>query len=231
MRHYSEFGFGDVENARRYVNGSMAAFFPGLAVMHDLTCHLIRETVPENGQVLVLGAGGGLELSQFAKIMPECRFTAVDPSPQMLGVAKEILKGDAERVTWVQSYIEDTPPGPFDAATCLLTLHLIPDDGAKKRALTEIYTRLKPGGAFAVVDGCFDKNSSDFPRKLKRLVDQARRAGIGEDVLDKIVENIGMTESIAESREFALLEDAGFSDIDLYFAALTWRGWIARRPD
>jgi tRNA (cmo5U34)-methyltransferase len=32
---------------------------------------------------------------------------------------------------------------------------------------------------------------------------------------------------LGPEQDRALLHDAGFSDIELFFAAFTWRGWIA----
>ncbi len=44
---------------------------PGYAGMQRMTALLLSERVPEDGQVLVLGAGGGLELKVFAEAHPK----------------------------------------------------------------------------------------------------------------------------------------------------------------
>jgi len=36
--------------------------------------------------------------------------------------------------------------------------------------------------------------------------------------------------TISEEEEVALLEAAGFTDGELFYAALSFRGWVARRP-
>jgi tRNA (cmo5U34)-methyltransferase len=228
-RHYSEYGFADPENAKRYAAAGPVAFLPGFSVMHELTAQLIAETTPREGSVLVIGAGGGIELKAFAASHPSWCFTAVDPSAEMLAVAKEAMAGSAARVAWVQGYIADAPAGPYDSVTCLLTLHLISDDGEKLQALQEMKRRLKPGGAFAVVDNCFDRSLPDFARKLARFIEHARNRGVPEDVLARVATDVETkTESVSEQRELALLEQAGFRDIELYFAGLSWRGFIAR---
>jgi tRNA (cmo5U34)-methyltransferase len=136
---------------------------------------------------------------------------------------------NAARVDWVQGYIADAPAGPFDSVTCLLTLHLISDDGEKLEALRQMHRRLKPGGAFAVVDNCFDRTRPDFARKLGRFIEHARRSGVLEDVLTRVATDVETkTESVSAEREIALLAEVGFQDIELYFAGLSWRGWIAR---
>ncbi|MCI4644482.1 MAG: class I SAM-dependent methyltransferase [Hyphomonadaceae bacterium] len=227
--HYSEYGFADPENAKRYGAGSPAMFLPGFSVMHALTAQMLAETTPPDGKVLVLGAGGGLEVAAFAEREPGWHFTAVDPSPEMLAVGRENLNAFADRIDWIDAYIPDAPAGPFDAATCLLTLHLIADDGEKLQALKAIRARLKPGGAFVVVDNCNAKDTPDFDVQMDRFIEQARRSGVPADLLGMVRQNnTEKGEMIPEEREVDLLTEAGFRDIHLIFAALSWRGWVAR---
>jgi len=228
MRHFSDWGFADPENVKRYSEGSPAFFFPGLSVMHQIAAQLIAESMGSDGHALVLGAGGGLEMRVFADTDPGWRLTGVDPAPEMLKVAAENLADAADRITWVEAYIPDAPEGPFDAATCLLTLHLIPDDGHKIEALKAIHSRLKPGARFVIVDNCFDRDRPDFETKLARYLDQAKRRGVPEDLLEKVGEGVRtMTESVTDEREVELLRQAGFKEIELIYAALSWRGWVA----
>ncbi len=232
-RHYSEFGFADINNARRYASGSPRAFFPGMSVMHTLTAQLIGESTPTDGSVLVVGAGGGLEIAAWSELEPAWRFIAVEPSPEMIQAGRENLIARSNQVEWVEAYIQDAPEGPFDAATCLLTLHLIPDDGSKLESLREIRKRLKPGGMFAVVDNCFERNDPAVERVLDRFIEHARRSGIVDQELLEMVRqnNKEKGESVCAVRELELLEQAGFESIELYFAALSWRGWIRKNPN
>lgn len=48
-----------------------------------------------------------------------------------------------------QSYPHTAPAGPFDAATCLLTMHFVPMD-ERMRTLNEVRGRLKPGAPFVL---------------------------------------------------------------------------------
>ncbi|MFP3481047.1 class I SAM-dependent methyltransferase, partial [Burkholderia sp. SIMBA_057] len=72
-----------------------------------------------------LGAGGGLELKALADAHPHWRFVGVDPAAEMLRLAERTLGPHMDRVELVEGYIDDAPEGPFDAATCLLTLHFL----------------------------------------------------------------------------------------------------------
>lgn len=73
---------------------------------------LLAVHVPADSQVLVLGAGGGQELTEFARNHPEWRFTGVDPSPAMLDLARQTMGPMTDRAHLIQGYIADAPPGP-----------------------------------------------------------------------------------------------------------------------
>lgn len=222
------FNFDDPDFVRRYAEGP-SKFVPGYAVMHRLVIQLLDERVGSRAHVLVLGAGGGLELSAFAAAMPDWSFTGVDPSAQMLAQARRQV-GEAEaRVTWVEGFITDAPDGPFDAATCLLTLHLVAED-AKRATLESIRRRLKPGAPFAVVDHCIDRSAPDLQAQLDRYARFALASGA--DPADVAGARAGVEALLpcvlSPEREEALLREAGFSGVELFFAGLRWRGWLAR---
>ena len=81
----------------------------------------LAEQIQDDAHVLVIGAGGGQELKAFADTQPGWSFCGVDPSAEMLGLAKRTLGPLASRVDLHEGYIDSAPVGPFDAATCLLT--------------------------------------------------------------------------------------------------------------
>lgn len=78
---------------------------------------LLAERATSDARMLVLGAGGGLELKAFADWHPQWRFAGVDPSREMLDLARRTLGPLASRVVLHEGYIESAPDGPFDGAT------------------------------------------------------------------------------------------------------------------
>jgi tRNA (cmo5U34)-methyltransferase len=56
-----------------------------LGDMHRMTGLLLAEPVPPGGRVLVIGAGGGLDLRALAEMRPGWRLHGVDPSLESLG--------------------------------------------------------------------------------------------------------------------------------------------------
>lgn len=118
-------------------------FVPGYNAMLSMATILVAERAPENARVLVLGAGGGLELKAFAQAHASWVFDGIDPSAPMLELAAQTLGSSAPRARLHHGYIDDAPPGPFDGATCLLTLHSVGVEERRRRAV-EIRRRLKP---------------------------------------------------------------------------------------
>ncbi len=218
--------FNDPDHVARYAEGP-ARLIPGFATLHRMVVQLLQESVDAEGRVLVLGAGGGLELHSFATAEPGWTFAAVDPSGPMLGQARRLLGGLAPRVEWVEGYIPDAPPGPFDAATCLLTLQMIREDAVKLEALRSIHRRLKPGAPFVIVDNCIDMTAPDADRHLERYLRYGIDSGGDPAQAEKGKAAVrSMLGLISAAREEALLAEAGFRGTELFFAGLSWRGWI-----
>lgn len=220
--------FADTEFVARYAEGP-PKFLPGYVFMQQMAAQLLAEGVRDNGEVLVLGAGGGLELAVFAQHAPTWRFTAVDPSAEMLRAAQARLGPREACVRWVTGLIDEAPAGPFDGASCLLTLHFVPDDGAKLETLQAIRARLHPGAPFVVVDQCLDAAAPDFDLWLDRYARFALDSGAEPQLVTEAAGRIRRElNSVSPAREEALLAEAGFSEIALFFAGLSWRGWTAR---
>ncbi len=120
--------FADPASVAGYGDGP-PRLVPGFADMQRMAAILLAEAAPPEGQILILGAGGGLELRAFASAHPGWRLTGVDPSTAMLDIARQTLGPLADRVQLVCGTVDDAPTGPFDGATCILTMPFIgPDD-------------------------------------------------------------------------------------------------------
>lgn len=215
---------GDTSNYAARV----ASQVPGLRDMHRMAGILLAEHVPENGRVLVLGAGGGLELRAFAQAYPGWRFDGVDPSPEMIALARDNLGQEGNRVTFHQGYIDGAPEGPFDGATCLLTLHFLSRD-ERLRTLQELHRRLRPAAPFVIAHHSFPQADGQQILWLRRNAawliaggtpDAQAMAGISS-----IKQQLPVLPPEDDER---LLTTAGFRDIQLFYAAFTFKGWVAR---
>lgn len=218
--------FADPQAVARYADGPRR-YVPGLADLHRMTGILLAERTPPDARVLVLGAGGGLELKALAEAHPRWSFVGVDPSVPMLKLAAQTLGPLANRVELVQGYIEDAPLGPFDAATCLLTLHFL-EPAERRRTASDIRRRLKPGSPFVAAHGSFPQGEGERSRWLSRYAAFAVSSGVDPEQANAARAAVDASVSmLAPEHDRTILGEAGFSDVDLFFAAFTWRGWIA----
>ncbi|WP_065755146.1 class I SAM-dependent methyltransferase [Bradyrhizobium paxllaeri] len=217
--------YADPEAVTRYAEGP-PRFVPGYADMHRMTRILLAERVPPDAKVLVLGAGGGLELKALAEAEPRWRFVGVDPAEAMLKLAEQTLGPSNARVQLQQGYIDDAPDGPFDAATCLLTLHFL-DAEERRRTAREIHRRLKPGAPFVAAHSSFPQATDERTRWLSRYAAYAIASGADPDKANNARAAVDASLSLLSPEQDArVLSEAGFRDVELFYAAFTWRGWV-----
>lgn len=194
---------------------------PGLADLHRMAAILLAERASDNAEILVVGAGGGLELKAFAEAQPGWRFLGVDPSAGMLDLARHTLGPLAARADLRQGYVDDAPSGPFDGAACLLTLHFL-DRDERLRTLAEIHRRLRPGAALVVAHHSA-ADGADIKHWLTRSLTFAGNAA-NPDAAATMAERLPV---LSAADDEALLLEAGFSSAALFYAAFSFRGWVA----
>jgi tRNA (cmo5U34)-methyltransferase len=200
---------------------------PALPELHRMTQLLLAERVPAAGHVLVLGAGGGMELKVFAEAHPHWHLTGVDPAAEMLQLARATLGPLAERVHFCQGYIDDAPAGLFEGATCLLTLHFLPA-AERLRTLRQLYQRLRPGAPLVVAHHSFAQQAPERAQWLDRYAAFAQASGVAPAQADKGRTAIGtQLPLLTPAQDEALLYEAGFTQVQLFYTAFTFRGWVA----
>ncbi|QZO01298.1 class I SAM-dependent methyltransferase [Chenggangzhangella methanolivorans] len=200
---------------------------PGFSDMQRMAMLLLAERAADEARILVVGAGGGLELKVFAEGRPGWRFDGVDPSAEMLKLARLTLGPLIERVTLHEGEVDAAPDGPFDGASCLLVLHFLPED-ARLRLLREIRRRLKPGAPLVVVHHSFPRPKAEAELWLSRYAafaassgtDPAQAANAAQTMAERLP-------ALSPEQDEAMLREAGFSNVGLFYAAFTFRGWVA----
>ncbi|RDZ28538.1 class I SAM-dependent methyltransferase [Lysobacter silvisoli] len=203
-----------------------ARMVPGLADLHLMSLLLLSERAPDDAKMLVVGAGGGLELKCFAQARPDWSFAAVDPSRPMLDLAVQALGPLGSRVDWIEGYVDDVPGAPFDGASCFLVLHFLPRP-ERLALLKAVRARLRRGAALVVAHHCLPSDDEDT-LWLARSV--AFGAGPQADFAQAAASGAGMARKLAlltAQEEEALLEEAGFGDVAMFYAGFSFRGWVA----
>ena len=218
--------FRDPQAVARYTEGPRR-FVPGFADLHTMTGILLAERVPTDARILVLGAGGGLELKALADTHAGWTFDGVDPAPEMLALAQKTVGAHAARVRLHEGIIDVAPDGPFDAATCLLTLHFLGAD-ERLRTVREIRRRLKPGAPFVAAHTSFPQGKDERAIWLSRYAAFAVASGVDPNSVEPMRAKVEAHLSLlTPEQDEAILREAGFSDVSLFYGAFTWRGWVA----
>ena len=215
----------------------IASLIPGYASLARLSVSLLAAspmTQARGASVLVAGCGSGAELLAARQLRPDWHLTALDPSRDMLAMAREKLSavpGEPEAmgpIQWVQGTVEDLSGEPvFDGAMAVLVLQGLPDDGSKRRFLSSLSESLRPGAQVVLVDQMQPERSSietqlikarDLFQRSERMAPQPGAAQI-----------LGDVHPISLSRLSGLLEVTGFSDPFPVFRALDYEGFLVQR--
>jgi tRNA (cmo5U34)-methyltransferase len=218
--------FTDPDAVARYRDGPPRQV-PGFADLHRMTDLLLAERTPDDGRVLVLGAGGGLELEHLAAAHAGWEFDGIDPSAEMLRLAEATTEPFAARIRLHEGYVDSAPAGPFDAAVCLLTLHFIPA-AERLETLRHLRRRLKPGGPLVVAHHSFPPQPPERDTWLARYAAYGVGSGFPADRMAKTIDAIrDRLPVLSPEDDEALMREGGFGDVSLFYAGLTFRGWVA----
>jgi tRNA (cmo5U34)-methyltransferase len=219
--------FSDPADAASYAMNTTRKV-PGLADLHRMVTLLLAEQATNQAHMLVVGAGGGMELRSMAASRGDWCFTGVDPSRAMLESAWEAVSEFADRINLLEGTIDQAPAGPFDGATCLLTLHFL-DRSERLRTLQEIRKRLKSGARLVIAHHA--PPVGDAERWLARSAAFGQEAGLSTanpmDTAKVMAKRLPLLGPAAEEE---LVREAGFVSVDLFYAAFSFRGWVASAP-
>lgn len=210
----------------RYLEGP-ARQVPGLEGLHRMTSYLLAERMASDGKVLVVGAGGGMEIKAMADAHPGWSFDGVDPSADMLSLATQTTAEHSVRINLHQGDAGVAPDGPFDGATCLLVFHHIPID-QRRKTLLEIRKRLAFGAPLILAHVSFPQTEPDRSIWIDRHIGFGAAHRTEADKLEAA--RIAMRERLYildADDEIALLQEAGYRGITEFYTAFTFKGWVA----
>jgi ubiquinone/menaquinone biosynthesis C-methylase UbiE len=146
-------------------------------------------------KVLDVGCGTGtLAIAASEAVGDTGDVHGVDPSPEMIDVARKKAARRGRHVRFETGVIESLPypDGEFDLVLSSLMLHHLPDD-VKEKGFAEVLRVLKPGGRFLAVD--FGSDTRSFLGHLLAVLGHARGSSSPEQVA-------------------AALREAGFGDVE-----------------
>ena len=192
----------------------------------------LRAKLPMHAKVLVVGAGTGMEISEFAPLNPGWSFCGVDPSADMLALAKKKIaeKNLASEIELRKGYVDDLKEeAVFDGATCILVMHFLKDDGAKLALLESIYKRLKHDASFVLIDGYGEPGSMEFEEIKMAWKQYPLISGVSCETVNNAFNDVimKMIQFVPESRILELLRAAGFTRVLKYYSGFLYGGWMA----
>lgn len=210
---------------------------PGYTHLYEMTDRLIAAQLGRDDarRILVIGAGGGQEIVALGARHPNWTFTGVDPSAQMLDLARRRVEAAKmmERSTLLEGTIEDLPTEQdchYDAATCLLVLHFVKGLQGKRELLQEIAKRVKPGAPFCLAAISGDRHTAAFSLQMKAWQQHMLDNGISLPEWERFAASIGHeSDPVPAEVVQELLEEAGFRHSARYFGSYLIDAWFAIR--
>jgi tRNA (cmo5U34)-methyltransferase len=208
---------------------------PGYESLHSMAQSLLQTSLNKSAKLLIVGSGTGMELVNYSQLNPGWSLTGVEPSPEMMAIAKSVIAEQElqEQVNLHTGYVNSLPATePMDAATLMLVMHFLPDDGAKLQLLQDIAQHLKPGATLILADLYGDQSESYFGQLIQAWqalyfsqLDQETRAKAETNFPASIKNSIYF---VPEARIIELLRMAGFSKVSRFYQAFLFGGWIAQ---
>lgn len=224
----------DRERATQY-DLDIRKAIPGYESLHGMAQSLLQTSLSGSAKLLIVGSGTGMELVNYSKVNPSWSLTGVDPSSEMMAIAQSaIVEGKLqERVNLHTGCVNSLPETePMDAATLILVMHFLSDDGAKLQLLKDIAQRLKSGAKFIIVDLHGDKSASYFSQFFKAWqnfyfsqLDDETRTEVEARFQPSINNSMYF---VTEARIIELLQMAGFGQVTKFYHAFLFGGWIAQ---
>ncbi|WP_414541200.1 class I SAM-dependent methyltransferase [Nostoc sp. CCY0012] len=207
---------------------------PGYEVMHTMALSVLKAILPEKANLLIVGAGSGMELVKFGKGNLQWQMLGVDPSSNMLAIAQQKIEqhGLSEQVELFTGYTHDlNTTSLYDAATSILVMHFLPDDGSKLAFLQDIAQRLKSSATLILVDMYGERGTPEFERMISIIKVFWQEMGIDDTVkIREFLETMNKSVyPIPEMRVMELLQQAGFGNILRFYTGLWTSGWVATK--
>ena len=204
-----------------------SAVVPGVDGLHRSTLAIFAVALKAGASILVVGAGGGRELETFGTSSGNYLLVGVDPSPEMLALARDAVerRGMEQRASLYQGVVDDLPDKPlYDAATSFFVMHFLENDGSKQRYLSAIRRRLRAGAPYVHVDACFD-GSDAFGRLEPVYAAHAMLNGLEPEQAVLLSKRVGAMPILSEEALCRLFKEAGFRVIAPFFKGLWYTGW------
>ena len=222
--------FGD-EHAVIY-DDKIRQVIRGYDEMHDLTYYLLDTALEDKAAILVSGVGTGHEALTYAENQHGWTVTGVDPTPEMIASATRKIKARRleDRVRVSVGTVADLAADRFDAATSILVMQFLKDDGAKEKYLAEIAEKLRPGAKLILIDLEGEKGSPEFELLLSAWKSHQYGTRTDHDQIDRDFAHVDADlQFVPEKRIRELLHATGFVNTCKFYKSYLFAGYLAEK--
>lgn len=207
-----------------------------LALVHEglyFQLQWVLADLPQDARILCVGLGAGAELSYLAARFPDWRFTAVEPSGEMLNVCRQRAEreGFASRCVFHEGYVESLPDiGLHDAATCFMVSQFILDRHERSRSFRAISDRLEQSGVLVSADLSSAVGSAEYQALLKVWVSMLHAAKAPPDAMARTHSAWAKDVAILPPEEVeSIIALGGFASPVQFYQAGFVHAWFSRR--
>lgn len=193
----------------------------------DTLPKLIEQEQPKAKEILVVGCGTGNELLSLSNYTASWNITGIDPSPDMVKIAREKLKNHSKIKIILGEVQQLVSNKKYDVATLFLVLHFMKDDGTKEALLQGVFDNLKQGATFILLDVFGAKD--EFAFNIKLLEKLLPKEVEGMVVRERIASMPERIYPISEERLSELAKNVGFSKPIRFFQSTIYGGWIFKK--
>lgn len=200
----------------------------------QMVIQLALHFAQKNSAVYDLGCSTGTLLHLLVKAIPSkqnIRFVGLDNSEAMLKKARGKLKGHLKRCDLVAADLEsDFKLSDASVVIMNYTLQFIPP---KRRAvmLKKVYQGLRPGGGLILIEKVRGESDGLNDLFIEQYHTYKRSQGYSKLEIAKkreALENVLIPLKPGKNR--ALLEAAGFRQVDVFFKWFNFAGYLAVKP-
>ena len=180
----------------------------------------------------MVGIGTGHEAVTYAENQEGWHIVGVDPTPEMVKSARNrIIKlGLAHKIEVVEGRVENLTENNFDAATSILVMQFLKDNGEKEKYLRNISEILKKSAKIIVIDLEGEKGTEKFNLLLSAWKSHQYSTRDDNEQIDKDFEHVDADlQFIPEERIVNLLQLTGFTNICKFYQSYLFGGYIAEK--
>jgi tRNA (cmo5U34)-methyltransferase len=207
---------------------------PDYQQMRTLTTDLAAKFVQRDSTILDLGCSRGEALQLLAqKFGAGHRYVGLEISDPMLEAAKERFASWPKSVVEIRKHdLRDGLPH-VDASVVLsvLTLMFTPIN-YRQRLIQDAYDRLRPGGAFLLVEKLIGESATTDALMVERYHRMKADNGYSADEIErKRLALEGVQVPVTASWNIEMMHAAGFRMVECYWRWMNFAAWVAVKDE